>query len=69
DLNVDHIVESLEYCLTRQSELENFGIQAREFILQNYTWKSTASKLIDLYRNCDDDNLRKTLNNTTVYSS
>ena len=69
DLDCDRIVESLKYCLDRQSELENLGKQAREFILQNYTWNSTASQLIDFYRNCDGNELKNQVENITVCSS
>ena len=50
DLDCDRIVEEIEHCLDRRSELENLGKQAREFVMQNYTWDSIIKNTIDVYK-------------------
>ena len=69
DLNIDKIAKSLEACLDKRSQLDAFGIEAREFILQNYTWKTTAAKLVELYHHCSDRNLKNPLSRATACSS
>ena len=69
NLDVDEIARSIENCLDERSQLATLGMQAREFILQNYTWKSTASELIDLYRKYGDRNLKKSSDKAALYSS
>ena len=59
DLDVDSIADSIASCLDRQAELATAGIQAREFILQEYTWNTTGSKLIDFYCNNNDGGKNK----------
>ena len=68
-LDCDRIVESIEHCLNSPSELKILGKQAREFVIQNYTWNSNASQLIDLYRNCKGNNREERIENISVYSS
>jgi glycosyltransferase involved in cell wall biosynthesis len=50
DLDVEQISKSIEYCLEHQTELTTIGEQARNFILQNYTWDSIAKNLISNYQ-------------------
>ncbi len=50
DISVDNIVQSLLWCLDNPQESQNMAIEARKFILNNYTWQEIAKKLIDAYQ-------------------
>lgn len=44
------IANALTWCLGNPEEAKEMGNQAREFILENYTWDKIATKMITIYR-------------------
>ncbi|MDV3351367.1 glycosyltransferase [Leptothoe sp. LEGE 181152] len=51
DTKTDAIYAALHQVLSHQRHAKAMGQQAREFVLQNYTWDRAAEKLIQLYQN------------------
>lgn len=50
DIKTRAIASSLNYCLSHPQEAEAIGLRAREFIFKNYTWETSAKKLIGVYQ-------------------
>ena len=49
NLSPDDIADAIVQCLSNPQNAEIMGRQARQFILQNYTWDQAAQKLIQVY--------------------
>lgn len=47
--NSDVIADALIQCLREPQQAKDMGIRARQFILENYTWKQSAQKLLQVY--------------------
>jgi glycosyltransferase involved in cell wall biosynthesis len=60
DIQTREIASSLNHCLSHPQDAEAIGLRARDFILKNYTWETSAKKLIGVYRGTM--NRKKTLN-------
>lgn len=49
DINSEKIANSLTNCLQHPQEAKAMGARARKLILEEYTWDSIATKLVDTY--------------------
>lgn len=49
DIDANSIFEALIECLKAPQESQAMGDRARQFILENYTWDTIATKMIDVY--------------------
>ena len=49
DIDADKIANALTKCLQNSQEAKAMGERARKLILEQYTWDSIATKLIDVY--------------------
>ena len=50
-LNVSAIANSIQQALEYPDMANEMGDRARQFVLENYTWKSIAAKMVDIYSN------------------
>ncbi|MHC5935342.1 glycosyltransferase, partial [Nostoc sp.] len=50
NIDSDAIANALIHCLSDPEQARAMGDRARQFILENYTWDSLASKLISVYQ-------------------
>ena len=50
EMDVDAIATSIEKTLTHPEQTKQMGDRARQFILENYTWDSIASKMLSVYQ-------------------
>ena len=50
ELNVNAISATIQNFLDNPQEAKNIGDRARQFILDNYTWDSIASRMISVYK-------------------
>lgn len=46
----DAITDALIQCLRETQQARDMGVRARQFILENYTWKQSAQKLLQVYQ-------------------
>lgn len=65
DINADAIASALIKCLSHPEQAQKIGARARALIMQNYTWESTAQKLVEVYKAI----LNPTLQNRSKYNS
>ena len=49
--NSESITDALINCLQNPQQAKQMGIEARQFIFNNYTWDISAQKLVKLYQN------------------
>ena len=47
---VDSLVEALDFLLSYPEEARAMGERARKLVIENYTWGTNASKMIEVYR-------------------
>ncbi|MDB9374991.1 glycosyltransferase [Nodularia sphaerocarpa] len=50
ELNIDAIASSIQQILAHPQEAKATGDRARQFILDNYTWDTIASKMLSVYQ-------------------
>lgn len=50
---LDNIRKKMRYAFEHQNEMKKKGIKAKEFILNNFTWKHTAQKAINSLKEID----------------
>ena len=50
ELNVPNIITTLEEYLTNVEQAQDMGRQARQFVLEHYTWNQIAAHLIQIYQ-------------------
>ena len=50
DIDVESIADALLNCLGNPEQAQEMGLQARQFIWDNYTWNRSAQKLVDTYQ-------------------
>ncbi|MGK7896156.1 MAG: glycosyltransferase [Xenococcus sp. (in: cyanobacteria)] len=50
DINSESIANALINCLQNPQQAKQMGIEARQFIFNNYTWDIAAQKLVKLYQ-------------------
>lgn len=50
ELDILEITKVIEYCLNHPQEAKATGDRARQFILENYTWDTIASKMLSVYQ-------------------
>lgn len=61
--DVNAIATSIEKILAQPVEAKSMGDRARQFILENYTWDSIASKMVSVYQDIIND---RRMRNTNV---
>jgi glycosyltransferase involved in cell wall biosynthesis len=49
--NPDQLADAMEFLICNPEKARTMGENARQFVLQNYTWEKNAEKMIDIYRN------------------
>ena len=49
--NEEELLQNIEYCLNNPKEVAKIGINARDLVLQNYTWLHTISNIIYMVDN------------------
>jgi glycosyltransferase involved in cell wall biosynthesis len=50
DINATALTEALQWCLQNPDQAQSTGEQARQFILENYTWDKIAQQLVTVYQ-------------------
>jgi len=56
DINADDIAQALIEYLKAPKQAKEMGIRARQFVLENYTWDTIATKMIEVYTSIIDKN-------------